>query len=98
MSISKDDIKKLADLSRIEVTEEEAEKLRGDIESILGYVGQVSSIAGNGSDEGGVNLGPVINVLREDAASPTESGTYTNDIVAEFPHSESNYLKVKKIL
>jgi aspartyl-tRNA(Asn)/glutamyl-tRNA(Gln) amidotransferase subunit C len=97
MSISKDDIKKLSDLARIEVSEEEAEKLRGDIEEILGYVGQVNSVAAASGEEAGIDVGPTINVLREDA-EPNETGSNTADIVAEFPHSENNYLKVKKIL
>lgn len=97
MSITKDDIKKLADLSRMEISEAEAEKLRGDIEEILGYVGQVSSVIGTHADEGGIELGSVINVLREDT-NPAEPGTYTADILAEFPQSENGYLKVKKIL
>lgn len=97
MSISKDDIKKLSDLARIEVSEEEAEKLRGDIEEILGYVGQVSQVASSADSKEGIELGAVINVLREDE-NPTESGTYTEDIVAQFLDSENGYLKVKKIL
>jgi aspartyl-tRNA(Asn)/glutamyl-tRNA(Gln) amidotransferase subunit C len=97
MSISKEDIKKLADLSRIEVTEAEAESLKKDIESILGYVGQVSEVAAATDSKEEIELGPVINVLREDE-NPNESETYTKDIVSEFPNKEVNYLKVKKIL
>ena len=44
--ISKEEIKKLADLARIEIGEEEIENLRGEMDSILEYVGQVKSIAG----------------------------------------------------
>lgn len=97
MSISKEDIRKLADLARIEVTDAEAESLKKDIESILGYVGQVTTVAAASESKEEIELGPVINVLREDE-NPTEPGTNTADIVAEFPDKEKNYLKVKKIL
>ena len=95
--ISKEDIKKLALLSRIEVEEAEAEKLSIEIESILGYVGQVSEFTGSMGEEKMVDVGSNYNVLREDI-NPTESGTHTEAIVAEFPHKENGYLKVKKIL
>jgi aspartyl/glutamyl-tRNA(Asn/Gln) amidotransferase C subunit len=39
--LSKDDIKKLAELARIRVDEKDAEALAGQIGSILGYVGQM---------------------------------------------------------
>lgn len=105
--ISKEEIKRLADLARIEIKEEEVEGLRGEMDSILDYVGQVGSIAPlnvtrpNGSSgrrgEGGDIDFEVINVLREDG-KPTPSGTYTKELVAEFPESQKGYLKVKKIL
>lgn len=95
--ISKEDIKKLADLARIEIKEEEMESLALEIEAILGYVGQVKSVVGFHSDKGGIEIGGIHNVLREDA-NPTESGTYSKELIAEFPESENNYLKVKKIL
>lgn len=96
--ISKEDIKKLADLSRIEIKEDEQEKLALEIDEILGYVGQVKEMAGGVSDkkeELGKNS--LRNVWREDE-NPTESETYSKELIAEFPHSENNYLKVKKIL
>ena len=93
--ISKDDIKKLADLARIEIGDEEASQLAGDMDSILGYVGQVSAVAGEMKE--GVELGPVFNVMREDG-DPTPPGTHTDVLLAEAPETKDGYLKVKKIL
>ena len=45
--ISKDDIKKLADLARIEIEDSELEGLAKEVDSILGYVGQIKSVVGN---------------------------------------------------
>jgi aspartyl-tRNA(Asn)/glutamyl-tRNA(Gln) amidotransferase subunit C len=105
--ISGEEIKKLADLARIEIKEEEIESLRGEMDAILDYVGQVKSVVG-GDVEGLVpslndkrGLGGDINVMREDESASwrtTESGTYNKELIAEFPKSENNYLKVKKIL
>ncbi len=93
--ISKETIKDLADLARIEIDEKEAEKLAGEIDAILEYVGQVKSIAGDAKE--GVEFGAVKNVFREDV-EPTESGAYSKELTAEFPEREGDYLKVKKIL
>ena len=93
--ISKDEIKKLADLARISIEDEEAVELAGEIDMILGYVGQVKSVTGEMKER--VNMEALRNVMREDA-NPTESGTYSKELIAEFPQKEGDYLKVKKIL
>ena len=93
--ISKDDIKKLANLSRIEVSDDEIQSLASDMDSILEYVSQVSEVSLD--YKGGVELGHIINVLREDS-EPNISGTQSEVLIAEFPESKDGYLKVKKIL
>jgi len=93
--ISKEDTEKLADLARIELQEEEKVKLAGEMEAILGYVSQVSSVAGDSSGE--IEVGDNYNVWREDG-NATPPGTYSKELIAEFPESLDNYLKVKKIL
>lgn len=94
--ISKEEVKKLADLARIEIDEKEAEKLSGEMGAILDYVGQVSAIAKAKADEER-NSGEVYNVMREDT-NPNETGAQSQELVAEFPDREGDYLKVKKIL
>ncbi len=95
MSISQEDVKKLADLARIEMTEAEMQELSKEMDSILEYVGQVQKVAGETATE--VEVGPVFNVMREDT-NPTEGGTNSKEIIAEFPNKEDDLLKVKKIL
>lgn len=93
--ISKEDVKKLADLSRIEISEDEIESLRGEMDSILEYVGQVKGVTGNSKSE--IEIGSNYNVMRDDT-NPTESGTYTKDLLSEAPAIEKEYIKVKKVL
>ncbi|MEK7635312.1 MAG: Asp-tRNA(Asn)/Glu-tRNA(Gln) amidotransferase subunit GatC [Patescibacteria group bacterium] len=100
--ISKEEIKKLADLARIDIEEKEAESLSGEMDAILEYVKMVNEFQ---VEEPSPNLGKgdalargeVVNVLREDQ-DPTNSETYSKELIAEFPKSDKNYLKVKKIL
>jgi aspartyl-tRNA(Asn)/glutamyl-tRNA(Gln) amidotransferase subunit C len=101
--ISKEEIKKLADLARIEMEEEEMQQLSGEMDAILNYVGQVKEVAGKtgfpspDQGEGHAIAGGGVNIMREDQ-NPTESETHSQELIAEFPKSENNYLKVKKIL
>ncbi len=92
--ITTDDIKKLAELSRLSLTPEEEKKLAGEISGILGYIDQIKNTAGM---EAKRIKEPVRNIFRDDK-NPHESGIHTDALVAEFPKKDGNYLKVKKIL
>ncbi len=91
--VNKDEIKNLANLARIEITDAEADSLTTELDSILGYVGQIKD-----ASSGEVLSSPVLkNVLRDDA--PTNSDNeYTEDLLNNAPGREGRYLKVKKIL
>ena len=93
MAITPQEIEKLAKLSRIEVSESEAQKLATEADAILGYVGQVENISGDVESD----VPALRNVMREDVATHTP-GEYTQEIVANAPMKEGAYLKVKKIL
>jgi aspartyl-tRNA(Asn)/glutamyl-tRNA(Gln) amidotransferase subunit C len=93
--ISKEEIKKLADLARIEIGEEEQEELALEMDAILGYMGQVNEVVGNLEKSDAAEQ--LKNVMREDE-NPTESETHSKELIAEFPRKEGDYLKVKKIL
>lgn len=91
--IEKKDIEKLADLSRTEVSEEEKESLAQSIESILGYVGQVTSV----TETAEADLPLVRNVMRDDEIIHV-SGELTEALLSNAPARDGNYVEVKKIL
>jgi aspartyl-tRNA(Asn)/glutamyl-tRNA(Gln) amidotransferase subunit C len=93
MSISNDEIKKLGDLARIEVSETEIAQFKQNLESILAYVDQIQN-----ADVGDVEeVHMVKNVVREDD-NMIPTGTYTEDILNEAPDAKDGFIKVKKIL
>jgi len=94
--VSKEEIKKLAELARIEIDEKETESLQGDMNAILDYVGQVSSVIESNSTEEN-EVGDNHNVFRDDD-NPNQSGGFTESILDNMPNTEDGYLKVKKIL
>ena len=94
--ISKEEIKKLADLARIDIAEKEQEKLAGEMDVILDYISQIKGITGE-ADLLSHEQDEIINVMRADE-NPTASENHGQALIAEFPDKEGDYLKVKKIL
>ena len=91
--ITKEEIEHLAKLSRIELSSGEAENLAKEVDSILGYVGQIKEVKGNIERE----VPTLRNVMREDVVTNTP-GEHTGRLLDGVPSREGNYLKVKKIL
>ena len=108
------DIEKLAELSRISLTDAEKGQMRQEIEAILGYVQQIQAVSGapKTADERLAHKEneEVRNVLREDGAGGANGtsttpvgrqntpGEFTEAILANVPKREGQYVKVKKIL
>jgi aspartyl/glutamyl-tRNA(Asn/Gln) amidotransferase C subunit len=93
--MTKAEILQLGELSRIALSDAEAEKLHDEIDSILAYVGTINDIVAD--SELTKTVGARFNIFREDVVT-NEPGAYTKDLVQEMPATEGNYLKVKKIL
>jgi aspartyl-tRNA(Asn)/glutamyl-tRNA(Gln) amidotransferase subunit C len=89
------DIEKLAKLARIELTDEEKEKLLKEVDPILGYVAQLKEVSSK--VESAPKAGVHRNIMREDK-DLTETNSNTVVLVENMPESQDNYLKVKKIL
>lgn len=96
MAVTKDEVKKLAELARIELTEQEVVKMQGEIESILSYVDTIQKVKLPETPEASVYL-DIENVMREDG-EPHAPGIFTEMILAQAPKTEGRYIQVKKIL
>ncbi len=94
MAITKTDVQKLANLSRLEVTEDEAQKLAEELGSILEYVGQINSALTN--EDITVSL-PSQNVLRADNVT-NKPEKFTAALLTSAPESENGFVNVKKII
>jgi aspartyl-tRNA(Asn)/glutamyl-tRNA(Gln) amidotransferase subunit C len=92
--MKKEEIKKLADLSRIEIEEGEMESLATEMNAILGYVEQVKKVSAEAPIEDSPNLR---NIMREDG-EPHERGVFTDKLLNEAPSRDGKFIKVKKIL
>ncbi len=91
MNLTQDDVKKLADMSRIEVTDEEATQYAQEFSPILGYVSEIQSV-----DVPFVHdTFDVSNVFRNDVAV---ENNFSEVFLREVPVIEGPYVKVKQIL
>jgi len=94
------EIKKLADLARIDMNEAEMQEVAKSFDSILAYVGQVQEVSklnDQKSLEKNADDYFLNNVMREDEVT-NKSGEYTEKIVANMPETQDGYLKVKQIM
>ena len=87
------DVQKLAELSRIAISDDEVARLEKEIPDILHFVEQIQEAGAEPRKE----VGALYNVLREDE-HPHEPGMYTEDILKTMPQSKDGYLKVRKII
>lgn len=95
-----EDVKKLADLARIDMSEEEMTIITKDFDPILAYVGQVQEalkLSENIKDGKNSEDHFLCNIMREDVVT-NKAGEYTEKILANAPDTENGFLKVKKIL
>lgn len=95
MSITREDVLHLAELSRLEISEEEIEPLKKDLDSIVGYISQLNELDTDGV-EPTYQCFDMQNVWREDEIQKFEADR--EDLLALAPDSENNQIKVPKVL
>ncbi len=94
MSVDLATVKRVARLSRIAVSEEEANTMLGQLNGILGFVEQLSEVNVDGV-EPMTSVTPVAMKKRADAVT---DGNKADDIVANAPATERNFFMVPKVV
>ena len=88
--ISRDELLKIAHLSRLRLDEGEISALQSQIEDVLTYAARVNEIA----QEADIASSTKINVFREDLVA----GCKPEPILAQAPEREDNYFVVPRII
>jgi len=94
MSVSIKDVEHIAELARLEFTEEEKGKLTAQLNSILAYMEQLNTLDTSAIEP----LSHVIelsNVFREDVVKP---GLATDDALKNAPAKTESFFKVPKVI
>ena len=94
MSVDLATVKRVARLARIAVSEDEAQKMLGELNGILGFVEQLSEVNVDGV-EPMTSVTPVAMKKRTDAVS---DGAKADDIVANAPNTDRNFFLVPKVV
>ena len=92
MSISLEQIKHLAHLSRLEFTEEELKEMQGDMGKILDFVAQIDALDLSGI-EPLTQMSDSVNVMREDQ---TKGMIQKEEALKNAPDANSDYFRVPK--
>ncbi len=93
-TISRDDVAKLAKLARLALTDDEIDAFAGQLDAILGYVGQIQAIDTSGVRPTGNPLKSE-NVTRPDAVQPSLT---QQQALAEAPAADEGRFAVPQIL
>ncbi|WP_422369725.1 Asp-tRNA(Asn)/Glu-tRNA(Gln) amidotransferase subunit GatC [Hoeflea sp.] len=94
MSVDLATVKRVAHLARIAVTEEEASRMEGELNAILGFVEQLSEVDVDGV-EPMTSVMPMAMKKRQDVVT---DGSKAEDIVANAPETTDNFFMVPKVV
>lgn len=98
MSLTKEEVQKVAFLARVNITDEESEKLSSELTNILGHIDNLAQV-----DTEGVSL--TTSSLQETTLPLHIDTEHTGEVINNFresfkenaPASEGNFFKVPKI-
>lgn len=93
--ITRDDVHHLAQLSSLQLGDDEIEALRADLENILGYIEQLSELDTTGV-EPTYQVTDLQNVWRDDVVD--DYGIGREELLALAPDADNNQIKVPKVL
>lgn len=94
MSVDLATVKRVAHLARIAVSEDEAQRMMGELNGILGFVEQLGEVNVEGV-EPMTSVTPMAMKERDDVVT---DGNKAEDIVANAPVSDRNFFLVPKVV
>ena len=94
-TITTDDVRHLAQLSNLQISDDEVDTLRGDLENILGYIEQLSELDTTGV-EPTYQVTGLENVWRDDEVQ--DAGVSREQLLELAPEQTDNSVKVPKVL
>ncbi len=92
--ISADDVRKVAQLARLELPEDQISTFTAQLEKILGYVAQLEQVDTEGVPPT-TRAVEVVNVTRDDGVTPTP---VREKLLNLAPQREGDFFRVPKIL
>ena len=94
MGLTREDVKKVATLARMELTEEEEEQLTQQLDKILHYIEKLNQLDTD-KVEPLAHVGDIVNAFREDRVTNKPA---TDALLSNAPERDKNFFKVPKII
>ena len=94
MSVDVDTVKRVAHLARVKVTDDEASRMTGELNTILAFVEQLDEVNVDGVEP----LTSVVHQEMKKRADVVSDGGYPERIVANAPASDDNFFMVPKVV
>ncbi|MGE0281848.1 MAG: Asp-tRNA(Asn)/Glu-tRNA(Gln) amidotransferase subunit GatC [Rhizobiaceae bacterium] len=94
MSVDITTVKRVARLARIAVSEEDAERMTGELNAILGFVEQLNEVDVSGVEP----MTSVIPMTLKEREDVVTDGNKAADIVANAPETAENFFLVPKVV
>ncbi|WP_011580702.1 MULTISPECIES: Asp-tRNA(Asn)/Glu-tRNA(Gln) amidotransferase subunit GatC [Chelativorans] len=94
MSVDIDTVKRVARLARIAVDEEDASRMTGELNAILGFVEQLNEVDVTGVEP----MTSVIPTTMKMRVDEVTDGSKAEDIVANAPQTEEHFFLVPKVV
>ncbi|WP_186389047.1 MULTISPECIES: Asp-tRNA(Asn)/Glu-tRNA(Gln) amidotransferase subunit GatC [unclassified Stappia] len=94
MSVDVDTVKRVAHLARIKVTDEEAGRMTGELNTILAFVEQLDEVNVDGVEP----MTSVVHQQMKKRADVVSDGGYPDKVVANAPASDDNFFMVPKVV
>jgi len=94
MSVDTDTVKRVARLARIKVSDDQAEKMTGELNEILGFVEQLDEV----NIEGVEPLTSVVEQTMKKREDGVKDGDKADDVTVNAPASEDHFFMVPKVV
>lgn len=94
MSVDIATVKRVAKLSRIAITDERAETMQGELNTILGFVEQLSEVNVDGVEP----MTSVVDMEMRKRVDEVTDGNKADDVVANAPATDDHFFMVPKVV
>ena len=94
MSVDVTTVKRVAKLARLAVSEDEAQRMMGELNGILGFVEQLSEVNVDGVEP----MTSVTPMAMKKRADEVTDGDIAERIVANAPMTDKNFFQVPKVV
>ncbi len=94
MSVDIETVKRVASLARIAVADDQAAKMQGELNAILGFVEQLNEVDVKGVEP----MTSVVETTMKKRVDVVTDGDKAEDIVANAPETDDHFFMVPKVI